>query len=252
MIQFSKSIETAVANYYGAMETRDHFKNGAKPKTLTSRKISNWVQITIFTVAFTLILSGCTYDTEKKLHSNSTVTAYFTHEEINDLTKLLDFFNEQICISNGIEKKEIIKCYDSFFKKMLETVEAGNLETKISFAKQKEIYNQISDSLFNQIWAYSKSWKRDSSDSLKFIDFKIGSKYVKFLKELGKEYEMVKNYSETFGIAGGISPSMVEEILMTKERYQYDLNDVRLQLVVAIHYLTINYKEKYSSVAEKL
>jgi len=36
MVQFSKSVETAVANSE-AMEPRDHFKNGAKPKSHTSR-----------------------------------------------------------------------------------------------------------------------------------------------------------------------------------------------------------------------
>jgi len=33
----SKSNSIAVAIYSGAMEFRDHFKNGAQPKSLTSR-----------------------------------------------------------------------------------------------------------------------------------------------------------------------------------------------------------------------
>ena len=196
-----------------------------------------------FIIVFLLIFSGCTHDTEKKLNSYLTVTDCFTPEEIKDLTKLLDFFNEQICISEGIDKKEIIKCYDSFMKRMIETAEAGSLEVKIPFAKQQEMYHQISDSFLNQIWVFGKSrisW--DSPDTLIHIDYKRDGKYMEFLKELGKEYEMVKNYREDFVSAGGISPSMSRDILMIKEDYQYDLNDVRLQLVIAIHYLTMNDK----------
>ena len=37
MVQFSKTIETAVANYCGAMESRDHFKNGANLKSQMNR-----------------------------------------------------------------------------------------------------------------------------------------------------------------------------------------------------------------------
>jgi len=39
MLQFSDlTIETAVANRSGAMETRDHFKNGASSKSQMSRE----------------------------------------------------------------------------------------------------------------------------------------------------------------------------------------------------------------------
>jgi len=34
----SKIVKAAVANYSGAMESGDHFKNGASPKSHTSRE----------------------------------------------------------------------------------------------------------------------------------------------------------------------------------------------------------------------
>ena len=210
-----------------------------------SLTISNLAKIMQFVIVFLLILSGCTYDTGKKLNSFSTVTDCFTREEIKDLAKLLDFFNGQICVSEGIDKKEIIKCYDSFIQRMIETAEAGSLDAQIPFSLQKEIYNQISDSLFNRIWVFGRSRiKWGEPDTLKHIGYRRDSKYMEFLEELGKEYEMVKNYRETFTLAGDISPSMSRDILMIKEDYQYDLNDVRLQLVIAIHYLTMNDKQK--------
>ena len=206
--------------------------------------IINLKQITKIVIVLLLILSGCSYDTEKKLCNSLTVTDCFTHEEIKDLAKLLDFFNEQICVSSGMNKKEIIKCYDSFIERMWkETVEIGGVELKIPYFKQQEVYNQISDSLFNQIWIFIKNRKRNETgtlDTLRTIEYRIDGKYVKFLKELGKEYELAKNYSETLEIFYNISPSMYSDIFVIKEYYQYDLNDIRLQLVLAIHYLTMN------------
>ena len=163
-----------------------------------SLTISNLAKIMQFVIVFLLILSGCTYDTGKKLNSNLTITNCFTQEEIKDLAKLLDFFNEHICVSEGIDKKEIIKCYDSFIQRMIETAEAGSLDAQIPFSLQKEIYNQISDSLFNRIWVFGRSRiKWGEPDTLKHIEYRRDGKYMEFLEELGKEYEMVKNYRET-------------------------------------------------------
>jgi len=60
MVQFSKSVETAVANSE-AMEPRYHFKNGAKPKSHTSR-----INLVIF-VCLLFFCAFSTYAQETKL-----------------------------------------------------------------------------------------------------------------------------------------------------------------------------------------
>jgi hypothetical protein len=191
-------------------------------------------------LCITFFIASCKDNTEKKLNAYPTVTDYFTKEEIKDLAKLLDFFNGQICISSGIDKKNIIECYDNFIRSVYEMVPDGYFDFKISFEEQQEIYKQISDSLFLQIWGVVTIVGKNSPDTLKSIDLKRDGKYMKFLNELGKEYEMINNYCEDFRWAGGTSVSMAEEIINIKEKYHYDLNDTRLQLVVAIHYLRWN------------
>ena len=201
--------------------------------------------IRIISTILLLVLTGCggnrhTDVTEEKLNSYSTVTDYFTREEIKDLAKLLDFFNEQICITRGIDKKKIIECYDSFIERIFEMANEGIIDFKIPFEEQQEIYNQISDSLFHQIWGFDIGWKRNSRDTLKHLTYNRNGKYMKFLNKLGKEYDMIKICCEDFRLAGGVSPTWVGEIIMIKEKYNYDLNDMRLQLFVAINYLTWN------------
>jgi len=63
MLQFSDlTIETAIANRSEAMETRDHFNNGASSKSLTSR--CNLFMI-VCAVLVCLIVVGCDTKTKK-------------------------------------------------------------------------------------------------------------------------------------------------------------------------------------------
>ena len=58
MVQLSKSIEAAVANHSGAMESRNHFKNGASLKSLTIR--ANVLRKAFFALLTTIItFCGC-------------------------------------------------------------------------------------------------------------------------------------------------------------------------------------------------
>ena len=82
--------------------------------------ILHFIKSTTIVLYATLVLASIEDNTEKKLNGYSTVTDYFTQEEIKDLAKLLDFFNEQICISSGIDKKNIIECYDNFIRSVYE------------------------------------------------------------------------------------------------------------------------------------
>ena len=199
--------------------------------------------IRIISVSLLLLLTGCggnrqTDTTEYKLNSNSTVTDYFSREEIKVLAKLLDFFNEQICLSRDIDKKRMIDCHDSYNERMFEMAIEGYFDLKISCEKQHEIFNQICDSLYYQIWYFDKDFRRNSPNF--WASYNSDGKYLKFLDELGKECEMIKKCCEDLRAAGDISPTWVAEFMMIKKGYNYDLTDIRLQLVVALHYLTWN------------
>src|SRR5690606_37030705 len=113
-----------------------------------------------------------------------------------------------------------------------------NFEIKIPFSEQQKLYDSISDSTFNQIWCLGKSWKRDSPDTLKHIGLRYDGKYSEFLKSFGKENKVIQGDYQTFEDAGAISPSMVAGLLFNYE--DYDVRDIRIKLIVAIHYLTMS------------
>ncbi|MDR2916350.1 MAG: hypothetical protein LBV74_16240 [Tannerella sp.] len=174
----------------------------------------------------------------------------FDKSEIEDLTRILFFFNEQICpakeVADGVNIQE---CYHDFFAHMLEKEKTGNFDIGISFQKQKEMYDQISESTFNQIWFFGESLRFNSPDAFseKYIFFTNNGKYWKFLEEFGKENANIKKYFDTLYLTGDMSPTVVSNILYAFE--WCDTEDVRIQLLIAIHYLTLNdqfeRREKY-------
>jgi len=65
MVQFSKIIEAAVANRSEAMETRDHFKNGASSKSHTSRRVFLWI------IAFFVLFGNFCYGQQNEVAGNT-------------------------------------------------------------------------------------------------------------------------------------------------------------------------------------
>ncbi|MEN8123272.1 MAG: hypothetical protein ABFS35_23245 [Bacteroidota bacterium] len=123
----------------------------------------------------------------------------------------------------------------------------GIFEIGIPFENQIQMYDRIDEITFQNIWTFNKSWKPDLPGTLKSIGIKYNSKYVDFLELFGKESEVVNNYYEDLMSCGDISPTMVADVLINHA--QYDIQDERIRLLIAIHYLTLNdqyeRKEKY-------
>lgn len=191
---------------------------------------------------------GC--GNQKTLESNSTVTKVFNDSEIHDLTLILEFFNKQICSLENKKGSDINDCYNKFIQRMIESAETGNMEINIPFKEQIELYNAIDEQTFNEIW--QMGWQRTprlSIDTLTYIDLKNHSKYVSFLNEYGKESDFIKEYHNSLKMSGGIGPAMISNMMMSYE--YYDIYDIRMKLVFAIHYLTLNdqfnRKEKYQN-----
>lgn len=172
------------------------------------------------------------------LSENKTFQKVFTASEINDLQRLFDFFNESIC--EGVNSN-LDRCYELYLKQIREERDtvSGAFKINLSYDEQKSVYEQLTDSTFNQIWWFGKAFFFNPPDTMKYIYFNTQGKYLEFLKLMGEEDRVIKGYAEGVENSGGdIPPSLVAGVLMNYE--YYNLSDIRVKFIVAVHYITLN------------
>jgi len=168
------------------------------------------------------------------LDSKTDINQIFSKTEIDDLNRILYFFESKICQT---DKK--MECYQNFFIDMAKTEETGNFELNIDFRDQKKLYESINAYTFNEIWLYGLALPYpDNPDTMKYITINQNGKYFEFLESLSEDSEKIKNYRETMILAGDISPTTFHDVLMNYK--YYDISDIRIRLFIAIHYLTLN------------
>jgi hypothetical protein len=169
------------------------------------------------------------------MESNS-VISIFNETEVRELNSILDFFTGQIC---NQEMPDVNSCFKEYLGNLFKDFDYGKeFELNISFEEQMKLYYEISDSTFNEIWSFERSPQRRSSDSIRYLQYNSKGKYFSFLKELATQYKHVKDYYATHQAAGDLSPSMAGNVLYNYDDYNYD--DVRIRLFIAIHFLTLN------------
>lgn len=186
-------------------------------------------------------LTSCSVN-ENKLVDNKTFRGAFSTTEIQDLQLMFDFFNQSIC--SDLETQDLTECYQDFFKRMEQSIETGDIQLAIPFDQQQAVYEQLSDSTFFEIWEYRMSYRQKEAplDTFRVVDFALGGNYFNFLREVGKSYRVVNKYYQSIIAAGCIPPAIGVEFLVNHDYYNID--DLRVKFMVAIHYLTLNDRSK--------
>jgi len=169
---------------------------------------------------------------------NKTFQKTFSEGEIKDLQLLYDFFNETICSDS--ESQNIEDCYNKFFRRMEQTENLEELELNIPFDKQKGIYSQFQDSTFFNIWTFGWIVDRTNSpqDTLKNIHFVYNGKYLLFLKRTGNADKVIKNYYQSIVAFGDLTPVLIGGLVYYYSNY--NISDIRVRFIIAMHYLTLN------------
>lgn len=188
-------------------------------------------------IALIIGLTNCTVS-QSKLSDNKTFRKTFSESEIQDLQLLFDFFNESICSDPNTE--DLTDCYKEFFNKLEKSEETGDIHLDIPFDKQMKVYKRFSNSTFNEIWTFAVRWEYGDAiqDSHRTVHFNPNGKYLEFLKKTGKDEKVIKQYYESIQATGDIPPSLIAGLLVNFD--QYNIKDIRVRFIVAIHYLTLN------------
>ena len=188
-------------------------------------------------IAIIFLISFYT-NAQEKLPINTTVKSIFNKTEIKDLQLIMDFFKERICSSKVSDEKCEIECYKRFISRAFYLADKkGEPITIVPLFKQDELYKKINQATFDEIWKFGYGRSSNLKDSIKMIDFNTEGKYAKYLKSLSKDSKLIDQYNESFIGGGGTSPFLYAFLLDPK---YYKIEDIRLRLVIAISYLTIN------------
>lgn len=182
-------------------------------------------------------LTNCTVS-QSKLSDNKTFRKTFSESEIQDLQLLFNFFHESIC--SDLNSGDLTDCYKEFFNKLEKSEETGDIHLDIPFEKQMKVYDSFSDSTFKEIWTFAISWNDGDApqDTFRTVHFTPNGKYSEFLKRTGRDDKVVKQYHESIEVTGDIPPSVIAGLLVNYDHY--NIKDIRVRFIVAIHYLTLN------------
>jgi hypothetical protein len=195
---------------------------------------------------FSLLLLITTLSCQaQSLADYQVVREVFNTDEIADLEKIISFFNQSICEAENRLESNVVDCYDHYFKRMRSAEQTGVIDLKIPQEAQGQLLNELSPNTLNEIWSRSLVSGRCPPEVFD-LNLKVKSKYIRFLKLLSKENGKIKKYVEMLEGAGELSTGMVADVLLNYK--DYDIRDKRIQLFMAVHYLTFN---KHWSRVEK-
>lgn len=189
-----------------------------------------------------LIIASCSkkeLPTYKEMKSDKLMTDSFNDSELKDLAKIVDFFENEICENfNEGDKSDIKRCYDKFNVKDTIASSQGSHLKFIDIKLQRKMYKKIDSATLYSIWRHGRCYP----DTLK-ISENLGlrawdGKYVEFIKKVGEKEEFFKNYAESLYISNGLGPGQIFELTMFYKTF--NISDIKVRLLYAIQYLTIN------------
>lgn len=184
-------------------------------------------------------LQSCNEKQSKpQLAADPDIKTIFTEEEINDLTSILDFFEQQICDLTQVQSDSVLDCYQAFFKNVSSAQGTGIIYIPVPFHLQKEMYTRLSDAAFKEIWMSGTAVNQVTGDTTQRLTLNFNGKYMSFLTALRRDYELLEAYKRSFTEERKISTVMIETLLFNY--HLLNMNDVRIRLFVALHYLTLN------------
>ncbi len=187
-------------------------------------------------ILFYLLIFQSFVSCESK-YSESELKANFSTEQQSDLNEIRQFFLNQVCES------DFKLCYEQTNHDSLQASGIG-FWTKIDFKEQQKLYERISKSTFNEIWMICKSVNYKTKEEKKSICANAIGKYQNYLSDLGKNNPRIAKYAERIEASGDFGGLDISYWNVLTDKKHFDLNDPNIQLILAIHYLSMNDQQK--------
>jgi len=212
----------------------------------------------IFALSVCFLLVSCNGNTD--LTSDELILEHFSKNEANNLQEIHEFFTREICTIDDTDNSSQASCYEEFLdyndKELPSSdpnIESIRIKDPIRPGRQVEFFEKLDTNLFDEIWI-RHYYKRDDSTTTVTIGIKSSGRYIDFLAALGNEYESIEQYKNniisdsklktTDGrvLEGFMTMKTQKHVLNNPD--EFDVHDVKIRLVLAIHYLTLFYDKE--------
>ena len=199
----------------------------------------------VFLIAVLLFI-GCSeqeeFTTYDEMKSDKFMSDFFADNELQDLAKIVDFFESEMVEKYSESKKyNLQETYKKFnIADSIEYRKNFSYLIFLNFKKQKELYKKLDSNLVYKIWVHPRSinTKKLIKEEL-FI--RCYGEYLNFLKKVGEndlKYRMFKRYAQ--GIENQCGISIRNTIDLTINYRFFNTEDIKTRLLFAVHYLSTN------------
>ncbi|WP_405202159.1 hypothetical protein [Dokdonia sp. LLG6352-1] len=170
-----------------------------------------------------LFLTSCVNSKESEIENPNEI---WTESELVELNSLVAEFDRILISEYKSESKT--KAYVEFSNSVFNDMAIPDLKE----------YDKISSDA-KKLKVFDKIWQTntDSITNKDYFNLKYNSNYQKYLKAIGENSELIKDYADKFENWGDIAPSVIGGYSRNIEKI--DLNNKTNRLIFAIHYITL-------------
>ena len=202
----------------------------------------------LFSILLFISCSKEEFTTYKEMKSDKLLSKSFTDNELENLAKIIDFFEEQIC-EKGSNKE---RCYRNFLKKDSIKLVNENEMYWFDYKKQEKLYSDLDTSFFNSFWVKSTGFARlEKEKEIRYNYFHLivyndvgFTKYANFIQKFGLENKFIKEYFKSIEMSIDFF-TPITPISLTINHNNFNKKDIKIRLIYSFHYLNINEENNY-------
>ncbi|EDM43687.1 hypothetical protein SCB49_08853 [unidentified eubacterium SCB49] len=190
------------------------------------------------------VLLLCFTNACKSRYDTTELENNFSKSEIVALHKITQFYKNQICADNEADFKS---CYEKIPHDSL-MAQGTPYWSQIDFQKQQVLYQNLLDTTQKEIWTFCKTIDRKTQLAYASICPAYDGRYQKYLLEFGLRNPYVAHYVDQLQKSGDFNMLALNVKAIALGDHPLDLKDPNIQLIMAIHFLSLNDQEKRSEL----
>lgn len=174
-----------------------------------------------------------------EMKSDELLSESFTDSELENLAKIVDFFESQICSDTN---ENIENCYNDFLRKDSINLVDDNFMKTIDYEKQTLLYSELDSVFFNDFFdvGIGRTFQENNTEiKYEYYHLKVVEKYGDFLKKLSK----IDKFKNEYYIAVERSNELISPttpVILTLFYKNWSKKDIKVRLIYSFHYLIFN------------